>query len=691
MREATFGFLVLIGLLGILAFTIYAKATGLFTTRPEVKFQPARLVEVQADGTLGPIEPRKPLLVELPDNETNQLVDLQGMQRISANQLFGGRDSGEGTDGDMVRVADASDSIESDVELPVNTLDEIPDREPTSSTADSLPGGLLQNDQRESTDSRVPLPVLKSPQRPGGLADLPGSDELASPQDKPQNPSTGLELPIVQRPESTTLPDSDLSRPSTAPPNFYERLSQANEETTPESPTSTDQPPTLPGPPNQLRPPSVISSKDLSTEQNANDGAMLLPPPSDRLDNPIARVEFQERETGQVTRPNRLRGTAPVDTTDLLANPAVESALPLPGDLQQSESTAVIESQPNLLRTLPTTTEDRVTLPDSRPVNPQASVEDLPSEDRAKTFPPESSRTLEEPTDLNQSGGTKDSERGGAISDANGNVQLTGSLPADSPSPGHDLLVDEVLAATLKKAAQQYDLPVKEPSGHPTDQALPSALPGLETHLPGEATQSSPSVPVLPRVNDATLPEVNPAAENRVPSGSIPPPVSYSQADIRNAVRMVVLQPGEGLHDIARRIYGSPEWSVPLLQFNRKRASTEGRFATGTKILVLPKPMLRFLYPEYVPREPNPAEATAIEKSAIQPVDFQQPVGPGNEPTSMYYLTRGGETIFGLAGEYLGQASRYTELMKLNEPVLAGRWGHADPLPAGLKIHFPID
>lgn len=695
MREATFGFLVLIGLLGILAFTIYAKATGLFATRADVPFQPARLVEVQADGTLGPIVPRKPLLVQLPDNETNQLVDLEGMQRISANQLFGGDDAGAEADSDVVRVADAGDSLGADLDLPTDVLEEIPDRAPDPSVEDALPSAALLGKKDEEAAASLSTPLPSTPQLPGALADLPGPEDLTSPPVAAEEKTPGLGLPVAQRPESTPSSNTSPVTPLAAPPNIYQRLSQANEEGKANAAAGPGKAPTLPGLPlpelpNELRPPSVISATEASAEENENDGAMLLPPTGNQVDNPIAKVDFQENDPVSASLPNQLRGEEPLTVAEQDSNPLPHPALP--PELTKpvtSDSSHEILSQPNVLRATPSPAQDLPAAPALPNVaTTEMAVEEVGANHEEAEFNPESTEVAAEPAGSKQQEWPSPTLMEKDAPETGQSLQQTNAKPAETVLPGRDPMVDDILAASLKKAAREYEAPAWEKLEATNDPEVASEL-----HTAREENSAAliPSVNFPPTAPGVSLPAADSDGETTAAHPAVPERVSYSQADIRSAARMVVLQPGEGLPDIARRLYGSPDWSLPLLQFNRKRASTDGEFAAGTRILVLPKPMLRFLYPRFSPQEPGQATTESPDRSGVQPVQFQQSLPNAAEPRTMYYQTRGGETIFGLAGEYLGQASRYTELMKRNQQVLNGKWGHADPLPAGLKIQFPID
>jgi hypothetical protein len=53
------------------------------------------------------------------------------------------------------------------------------------------------------------------------------------------------------------------------------------------------------------------------------------------------------------------------------------------------------------------------------------------------------------------------------------------------------------------------------------------------------------------------------------------------------------------------------------------------------------------------------------------------------------YRTRVGDTLFNIAREQLGQASRFGELLQQNKDRLPARTGHLSALPEGLELKLP--
>lgn len=801
MREAMIGFLTLMFLLGLLAFTIYAKATGLFNAQPADGIRPAQLVELQGDGSFQSLASRKPLLVDLPDNETNQLVDLGSMERVSAEKIFARNRGGNSEEGESTRVADASLSspatstpstasspewIRDDEEV----LQSIPERETESTSAEDsgaslsdrrfpplgalVPSSADNDNQGDSpSDSGLPFAEQNRDTASSGsdqpsFADATDVSSLAdgSPSNSPNRDLPDLNLPGSLPPAPESLSNAEATTGMSASPSFYNQLANqepvakdngepraedvaAETENTGSKLSGLQALPTFPG---------RLSAPGSSDDRTGGNSEILAAPAeiaADSLSAPaadateIAPVEFVEQIPDRPLRSDTplepLRSPIathrePSDSTggesgELTAGdtilPDSSSAETSPGPiepwqgpgnaLRQVESAAAVENI--------TAAEGPQIAPISQPVDDgtvrSPSIDALREEsDAALREEQVAQQSLSQPNDVPQKRIPPDLRLPNSQFDNSGpdwedDAVPPRTLPAvdpenendpEKPRPAADAdsadadpqgeaataevdgdqdPYDEqtILAERLKRAAQQI---MPEPQGLPDDL--------LPDHL------QSPSRP-----DDASLAPVESTPATRDPSqvdsggtsqlagspiGTVaesPGHVrNYSRAEIQESLRMIELQPGESLAMLSQRLYGSPDWARALFQFNRRRASSSGEFAAGTRILFLPRPMLRFLYPDSAPTDPSNPQ--------VQPVEYVENADPNpaerqtqSGPPMMVYQTRGGETLFGLAAEYLGQASRYTELMEINRSTLGGRWGHADKLPAGLKLQFPID
>ncbi len=119
----------------------------------------------------------------------------------------------------------------------------------------------------------------------------------------------------------------------------------------------------------------------------------------------------------------------------------------------------------------------------------------------------------------------------------------------------------------------------------------------------------------------------------------------------------VVVEEGEGFWMVAQKVYGDGRFFDALYQFNRNAVKSFNDVPAGTELMTPPISELRSRWPYLCPREE--------------------------------IRTLGGETLFDLASEHLGQASRYVELMRLNYARLPKGVKQDTPLPADVTLELP--
>ena len=144
------------------------------------------------------------------------------------------------------------------------------------------------------------------------------------------------------------------------------------------------------------------------------------------------------------------------------------------------------------------------------------------------------------------------------------------------------------------------------------------------------------------------------------------------------------VQQGESLWSIAQQHYGDGEWFRALYQYNKHELAKPDELAQGDSITLPLKQDLRQLWPELCPVERTRVGATADTNAVAY---GQSDSGFGHEPD--VYETRAGDTLFEIARQRLGQASRYVELLELNGNRLHGELNHLTPLRAGIRLVMP--
>lgn len=134
---------------------------------------------------------------------------------------------------------------------------------------------------------------------------------------------------------------------------------------------------------------------------------------------------------------------------------------------------------------------------------------------------------------------------------------------------------------------------------------------------------------------------------------------------------LVQVKAGESLWTLAQRHYGDGRLFRALAAYNQLDQSTSGR-PEDDGTLRLPTPQkLRAAFPHLMPNS-----------SVMNRQD-----GPmrSNGPT---YFTQPGDTLFDIARDHLGQASRYVELISLNCEVLPANVTASSKLPSGIRLRL---
>jgi nucleoid-associated protein YgaU len=116
---------------------------------------------------------------------------------------------------------------------------------------------------------------------------------------------------------------------------------------------------------------------------------------------------------------------------------------------------------------------------------------------------------------------------------------------------------------------------------------------------------------------------------------------------------------------LAQELYDDGQLFRELYRHNRDRVTSYDRIPAGTEIVCPPADVLR---------------ASAQHSSPEQ---------TKSNTDERVYRTRAGDTLFNIAREELGQASRFGELLKQNKERLPERTGHLSSLPEGLELKLP--
>ncbi len=130
------------------------------------------------------------------------------------------------------------------------------------------------------------------------------------------------------------------------------------------------------------------------------------------------------------------------------------------------------------------------------------------------------------------------------------------------------------------------------------------------------------------------------------------------------------VQAGDSFWAIAQRTYDDGRFFRALYEYNRKRVGSFENLGPGITIATPPKAELVKLWPDLCPKADN-GNATVSD------------IG------ERIYVTKSGDTLFEIARQRLGQASRYLEILTANQNKLSQNVSHLTPLPEGVKLIIP--
>lgn len=212
-------------------------------------------------------------------------------------------------------------------------------------------------------------------------------------------------------------------------------------------------------------------------------------------------------------------------------------------------------------------------------------------------------------------------------------------------------------------------------------------------------------------------------------------PATKLQAGNTNTLKVMLhrVVEGESYYSIAQDYYGDGNYfralslfnqqQFKLKQFNQIQRQMTEDLLVGTEIEIPSIEQLEREFPNEVPKRTGTtlpsstfvtshndnslktsslnSSSKSFQKNAASSSnqEFSPPASPAeNEGDSAgsttataeaNYMTKQGETLFEIAANELGQASRYLEIMELNRTRLPERVSDSTPLPANLKLFIP--
>ncbi len=140
------------------------------------------------------------------------------------------------------------------------------------------------------------------------------------------------------------------------------------------------------------------------------------------------------------------------------------------------------------------------------------------------------------------------------------------------------------------------------------------------------------------------------------------------------------IRPGDSFWSISECCYGDGRFFRALFKCNESVTKDFENLVPGTMIKTPNAQELRMAWPDLCPSREEGSESLA---------DWERS-GRARSGAGTTYCTREGDTLFEIARQRLGQASRYLEIQKTNQSVLPTGVHHLTPLPAGIQLNLPI-
>jgi nucleoid-associated protein YgaU len=220
-----------------------------------------------------------------------------------------------------------------------------------------------------------------------------------------------------------------------------------------------------------------------------------------------------------------------------------------------------------------------------------------------------------------------------------------------------------------------------EPSPPPQP---PASLSTSPSYSPAPVSSSPAPMPVTQLAADDYRREPAPPrfSSNSEPRRAV---ASSSNPPARRDDGKYEVQPNDSYWTISEKVYGMGAYFKALAQHNRGKATGEDRLTPGELILAPPVAELEKLYPLLCPRASRREAQQSQTQSRLSSVGLRSS-GRGGRT----YTVVEGDTLFNIARNELGKATRWAEIYDLNREVLGKDFNYLTPgtqlsLPEGQK------
>ncbi len=175
----------------------------------------------------------------------------------------------------------------------------------------------------------------------------------------------------------------------------------------------------------------------------------------------------------------------------------------------------------------------------------------------------------------------------------------------------------------------------------------------------------------LPKKPDSTESQQSKQIELPEDSSNVADAVTFEVDDnapeMENPNEQHRIRDGDSYWSIAQQRYSDGGYFRALFEYNRDQIEEFENLPVGIIVRTPSPDILQSRYPELCP--------AVVDAESI----------PGQ-----IYTTVSGDTLFGIARQTMGQASRYLELLNLNRDRLPANTNHLTRLPANVSLQLPM-
>ena len=261
-------------------------------------------------------------------------------------------------------------------------------------------------------------------------------------------------------------------------------------------------------------------------------------------------------------------------------------------------------------------------------------------------------------------------------------------FPSDSETSFTPPVIESNFGASAARKLSSFEPPVRTP-GSKTDADQPrpdtNQVVRSDVDLKIESTIKADFAKTeFAKTELATPKPATPKSFVALPKQQAPKPFRSATPDqILSEPNSYEVQPNDSLWSIATEKYGDGRFFRALHQHNRERIASIEQLQPHTVILIPELTELKKRYSGLCPADQLRSDVDQQDSLAAENEIREQAL------KDRYYITQSGDTLFDVARQRLGQASRYLEIYKLNQFRIPEQVNHLTPLKPGLRLLLP--